>query len=239
MLIALALATADPAAFLSAVRAQDLARVERMLAENPSLASVRDEKGSAVGAALGARRGEGFVPRRQNRVLDAILRHGPTLTPWELCAVGTAEQVRAQIAADPALVKTYAPNGWTPLHAAAFADNAAAAALLLAAGAEVNARAKNRFDNTPLQVAMLSQASDAAKVLIAHGAEIDARMSEGATALHEAAGNGDVVSIRMLLAAGADPSLPMPNGKTALDLARKAKHKEAARVLQAASAQKR
>ncbi|HYY51984.1 MAG TPA: ankyrin repeat domain-containing protein [Myxococcales bacterium] len=239
MLIALALATADPTAFLAAVRAQDLARVERMLAENPSLASARDEKGSAVGAALGARRGDGFVPRRQNRVLDAVLRHGPKLTPWEICAIGTAEQVRAEISSDPALVKTYAPNGWTPLHAAAFADNAAAAALLLAAGAEVNARAKNKFDNTPLQVAMLSQASDAAKVLIAHGAEVDARMSEGATALHEAAMNGDVVSIRMLLAAGADPSLTMPDGKTAVDLAKKAKHQEAARVLQTASAKKR
>ena len=239
MLIALALATADPTAFLAAVRAQDLARVERMLEEDPSLASARDEKGSAVGAALGARRGEGFVPRRQNRVLDAILRRGPKLAPWEICAVGTAEQVRAQIANDAAFVKTYAPNGWTPLHAAAFADNAAAAALLLGAGADVNARAKNKFDNTPLQVAMLSQASDAAKVLLAHGAEVDARMSEGATALHEAAQNGDVTSIRMLLDAGADPSLKMPNGKTAIDLARKGKHAEAARVLQAASAQKR
>ena len=147
--------------------------------------------------------------------------------------------MRAQVAGDPAFVKSVAPNGWTPLHAAAFADNAATAAILLAAGADVNARAKNKFDNTPLHVSMLSQSSEVAKVLMAHGAEIDARMSEGATALHEAAMNGDAVSIRMLLDAGADPSLKMPNGKTALDLARKGKHQEAARVLQAVSAKVR
>ena len=155
------------------------------------------------------------------------------------CAVGTAEDVRAQVAGDPAFVKSVAPNGWTPLHAAAFADNAATAAILLAAGADVNARAKNKFDNTPLQVAMLSRSSEVAKVLLANGAEVDARMSEGATALHEAAQNGDAVSVRMLLDAGADPSLKMPNGKTAVDLARAAKHREAARILQSASAKKR
>ena len=82
---------------------------------------------------------------------------------------------------------------------------------------------------------MLSQSSEVAKVLLAHGAEIDARMSEGATALHEAAQNGDAVSVRILLDAGADPSLKMPNGKTALDLARAAKHRDAARILQSAS----
>jgi len=239
MLIALALAAAGPAGFLAAVRAQDLTNVERLLEADPSLASARDEKGSAVAAALGARRGDGFVPRRENRVLDAILRRQPRLAPWEIAAVGTAEAVRAQVGSDPAFVKSVAPNGWTPLHAAAFADNAAAATILLDAGADVNARAKNKFDNTPLQVSMLSQSAEVAKVLLARGAEVDARMSEGATALHEAAQNGDAVSIRMLLDAGADPALKMPNSKTALDLARAAKHKDAARILQSASAKKR
>jgi len=233
MLIALALATADPAAFLAAVRALDLPRVEQMLSADPSLAAARDAKGSAVSSALGARRGkEGFLPRRDNRVLDAILKLHPPLTSLEVCSVGTASEVSAQIAKDPAFARSYASNGWTPLHAAAFANNAAAAAILIAAGAEVDARAKNRFDNTPLQVSMLTESADAAKVLIAHGANVNARMSEGYTALHEAAFNGDVVSIRMLLAAGADPSLRVPDGRTAVDLARAAKHDDAARLLQ-------
>ena len=102
MLIALALAAADPAAFLTAVRAQDLPRVEQMLTEDPSLASAHDEKSAAVTAALAARRGESFVPRRENRVLEAILRHKPQLTPMEICSVGTAEQVTGQIVKDPA-----------------------------------------------------------------------------------------------------------------------------------------
>src|SRR4029077_19706082 len=74
MLFAIALAAADPAAFLAAVRAQDLAQVERMLSKEPSLAGARDEKGSAVSSALAARQGVGFMPRRDNRVLAAILK---------------------------------------------------------------------------------------------------------------------------------------------------------------------
>ena len=239
MLLALALAAADPATFLAAVRAQDLTKVEQMLEQDPSLASARDEKGSALGSALGARMGEeGFMPRRKNRVLEAVLRRHPQLSPMEVCSVGTADQVRTELAKDPAFVKSYSKNGWTPLHAASFADNVQAIALLIQAGADVNARAKNKFDNTPLQVAMLTQSVGAAKALISAGADVNARMAEGFTALQEAASNGDVESIRLLLAAGADPAVVTPSGKTALGLARDGKHVEAANVLESALTKK-
>jgi ankyrin repeat protein len=239
MLIAIALAAAaDPAAFLAAVRTQDLPGVQRMLEQDPSLASARDDKGSAVSSALGTRVGEGFLPRRRNRVLDALLRRHPQLTPWEVCSVGTAEQVRTEVEKDAAFVKTYSKNGWTPLHAAAYGDNVAAIAVLVQAGADVNARAKNKFDNTPLQVSMLTQSVRAAKALVDAGADVNARQAEGFTALQGAAESGDVESIRLLLAAGADPAVVTPSGKTALGMARERKHTQAARVLESALAKK-
>ena len=240
MLIALALAAAaDPAAFLAVVRAQDLPAVERMLEKDPSLASARDDKGSAVSSALSTRVGEeGFLPRRKNRVLDALLRRHPQLTPWEICSVGTAAQVRDEVERDAAFVKTYNKNGWTPLHAAAYGDNVPAIAILLQAGADVNARAKNKFDNTPLQVSMLNRSVRAARALIDAGADVNARQAEGFTALQGAAEGGDVESIRLLLAAGADPKSVTPSGKTALGIAQERKHAEAARVLESALAKK-
>jgi len=219
----------------SAIHAQNVAQVEKLLTKDQSLVGARDEKGaSAVSAALGARKGEGFIPRKENRVLDAILRHNPPLSPFEICAVGTAEQVRAEIAKDRDFVRARATNGWTPLHYAAFADNAAAASALLDAGAEVNSRAKNKFDNTPLQVALLTSSRGVAKVLLARGADVNARQSEGITALHEAAASGDVELIRMLLAAGAERGAASEKFGTPRDLALKNKHEEAARLLQAA-----
>ena len=99
---------------------------------------------------------------------------------------------------------------------------------------QIDARAKNKFDNTPLQVAMLTGSREAAKVLIARGANLNAQQAEGITALHEAAQSGDAVLVRMLLAAGADPSLASKSLGTPRDLALKNRHDEVARLLSGA-----
>jgi ankyrin repeat protein len=124
-----------------------------------------------------------------------------------------------------------ARNGWTPLHYAAFADNAESAVALLDAGSDVNARARNKFDNTRLQVALLTSSRDVARVLLGRGADVNARQAEGVTALHEAAVSGDLDIIRMLLEAGADASAASPQLGTPRELAIKHKHDEAARLL--------
>jgi ankyrin repeat protein len=226
MLIAI-LAAAD---LFVAIQAQDLPRVRELLQKDPALAGSRNEQGaSAVSAALGAQRKEGFVPRSENLVLDAILAAKPALSPQETCAVGDPA---ALIAKDPEFVRTIFKSGWTPLHAAAFGGNAAAAEVLLKAGAEINARAKNKFENTPLQVSLLTQSREVARLLIKHGADVNDQQAEGITALHEAAQSGDLEMIRVLLAAGADPHLRSGQFGTARELALKAGHDKAAQLLE-------
>jgi ankyrin repeat protein len=139
------------------------------------------------------------------------------------------------MAKDPGYLLSYSRNGWNPLHYAAFADNADTAAALLDAGADVNARAKNKFDNTPLQVSLLTSSRNAAKVLLDRGADVNARQAEGVTALHEAAQSGDGEIIQMLLAAGADPEAASPKFGKPRDMALKGGHKEAARLLDSAT----
>jgi ankyrin repeat protein len=231
LMMTAAVALLVAADLFAAIRAQDLAQVEKLLAEDPSLAAKVDEKGvSPVSLAMGARKGEGFLPRKENRVLEALLRRNPPLSPFETAGIGTPGQVRA-LARDREYVRSVAKNGWTPLHYAAFNDNAETAAALLDAGADVNARAKNEFDNTPLQVSLLTSSREVARVLLARGADVNARQAEGITALHEAAQSGDLEIIRMLLAAGADPKAASAKFGTPHDLARKGKHAEAARLL--------
>ena len=110
-------------------------------------------------------------------------------------------------------------------------NNAETAAALLGAGADVNARARNKFENTPLQVALLTSSREVARVLLALGADVNVRQSEGVTALHEAAQSGDLEIIHMLLAAGADPNAASEKFGTPRELALKSKHDEAARLL--------
>jgi ankyrin repeat protein len=213
----------------SAIQAQDLPQVRALLQNDPSLAAAHDAKGTpAVSAAFSVQRKEGFLPRDENPILDAILAAHPPLNPVETCMAG---DVKPLIAADAAFVRTVFKNGWTPLHAAAFAGNLPAARLLLDAGAEVNARAKNQFENTPLQVSMLTRSRAVAKLLLSRGAEVNAVQAEGVTALHEAAQAGDLEMIRALLAAGADSRIVSKQFGTARDLAVKAGHEEAARLL--------
>jgi ankyrin repeat protein len=206
----------------SAIQAQDLSEVRKLLAETPSLAT-----SEAVSKALAVSTGEGFLPRRENRILDEILARKPQLTREQICALGSAEEVRAVLKADPHFVQTVAKNGWTPLHFAAFGDNGDAARALVDAGAAVNAKAQNKFANTPLQVAQLNRGRDVTRALIEKGADVNAAQSEGFTALDEAASSGDLESIRMLLAAGARKD------EKAREVALKNKHAEAAALLAA------
>jgi ankyrin repeat protein len=231
-MFALLLAVPD---FFAAVHAQDVAAVERMLKEDPQLAEAKNEKGrSAVTMALAVQKGEGFLPRAENKILDLILAQHPPLTDFETCAVGTGPEVAAALQKDPELRSRRSPNGWTALHFAAFEDNPQTAAVLLDAGAEVDARAKNEFNNTPLQVAMLTRSARVTRVLLARGASVKAVTHEGITALHEAASTGDAVLVKMLLEAGADPKVPSDFGSP-LEIAEKNKHAEAAKLLRAAA----
>jgi F-type H+-transporting ATPase subunit beta len=116
-----------------------------------------------------------------------------------------------------ALKSGYWPMGSTALHLAVGRDDRAAAELLLAYGAPVDA--KSRGDTTPLHHAAIMQRPQMARLLLEHGAEIDARTQIGQTALHHAALRGDQSTIQLLLDHHADMETVDREGHTAADLA--------------------
>jgi len=224
---------ADVAAFFAALREAKDDDALALLAKYPALASAHDAKGaSAFRVALGRIVGDSFTPPEKNRPLAAILAQRPPLDALEAAAAGDEARVRAELAADPGYVRRRHQTGWTPLHLAAFGGQPRVVTILLDHGAEIDARAENRFDNTPLQVALLTSQLEVARVLVRRGAGIDLIQAEGFTALHEAAFAGDAAIVELLLDAGASPSIAGgPKKQTALQIAIERHHDAAAAAL--------
>lgn len=100
-------------------------------------------------------------------------------------------------------------GGFTALHFAAQAGDAASAALLADAGAPLDEAAAD--GNTPLVLAAFSGQGEVARLLLARGAN-PAASGAGYTALHAAALRGDVETTTALLGRGADPNVRLTRG---------------------------
>ena len=130
------------------------------------------------------------------------------MTLCEAAALGDAPRVRALARAEPAALARRSPDGWPALHLAAhFGNTALHAALaghgglrvvsrLLAAGADVNARAAGGY--TPLHIAAFGGDVALINALLALGADADARADDGRTALAIAEANGHTLAARRL-----------------------------------------
>jgi ankyrin repeat protein len=116
------------------------------------------------------------------------------------------------------------PDGFTPLHLAAYFGAPRVAALLLARGADVAAVADNPMRIQALHAAAASRRPDIATALLAAGADADATQQGGYTPLMAAAGNGDRALAHALLAAGADPARTNDSGASPADIAREHGH---------------
>ncbi|KAA0147034.1 hypothetical protein FNF29_07661 [Cafeteria roenbergensis] len=108
--------------------------------------------------------------------------------------------------------------GTPPLHLAAFSGHADAVALLLGAGARVNAKDYARM--TPLHRAVAAGQSEVVALLLRNGAKVNRRCKEGRSPLHVAAADHRKAGLaRMLLDEGADEWLGDKEGTTPLRLA--------------------
>jgi ankyrin repeat protein/acetyl esterase/lipase len=119
-------------------------------------------------------------------------------------AAGDLNKVRALLEADPTLLESKDNLGFTPLHSACLAKQAAVAKFLLDKGANVNAR--DYFDLTPLHRASYDTGQHVGliQLLLDKGADVNAQGGNGNTPLHFAALKGDLKAAKLLLDHGAD-----------------------------------
>ncbi|HYX68511.1 MAG TPA: ankyrin repeat domain-containing protein [Terriglobales bacterium] len=211
-------------AFFAAVKAGNSDEVMKQVAANPALLTARDESG--VTAVLVA------AYHRQEALARALADRKPDLGLFEAAVLGKVERAATLLDADPSLLDSFSPDGWTALHLAAFFNRLEMVELLLARGAKVDLKSKNALNNTPLNAAVAANRLEIARRLLQKGADANAHQHGGITPLHEAAASGNAEMVRLLLAHRADASAISEDNRTPLGMALEKGHQPVVDILQ-------
>jgi ankyrin repeat protein len=160
----------------------DAAGVRELLVRDPAAAAAHDEQGLTVLMRAAYRGGE---------VFQAVRAAAPPLEPFDRIMVGESSGLPAPDARTP--------DGFTPLHIAAFAHNVEAARALLEAGADPNVLATAPFARvTPLGTCAFAGANEVARLLLEHGADPAMTAESGGLPIDSARLNGNDELVEML-----------------------------------------
>jgi uncharacterized protein len=218
----------DITAFFQAVQSGNAGKVEALLDSNASLAIAKNEKGqSAVLMAVYAGR---------NEIRDLLLARGAALELHEAAATGQLARVQQIVEKDPALAKSFSPDGFPVFALPAVFGHLEVAEYLLGKGADVNAAATNGTGYNALTGAVASGHTSIVAWLLANGADPNYRYGAGYSPLLTAAANGHLGIVSLLLASGADLHAKADDGKTALSFAQQRGHAEVIEFLRSQGA---
>ncbi len=208
----------------AAIETGDQAAVVELLTADASIAHQKTETG--ISWVLQA------MYYRQPAIAKQIAAAKGQLDIHEAAATGDVKRSQNLLDEHNDALEAIAPDGFRPLHLAAFFAHENVVALLIERGAEVATAASNPTSVHPLHSAAAAHSVPICERLLRAGAQVDARQQAGYTALMAAAMGGNQELVDLLLAHGADPSLESEAGQSAADLAREQDHKVLAQQLE-------
>ena len=152
-------------------------------------------------------------------IADLLRKHGGKHGTIHMAAkAGDAEAVKEFLAAGTDVKRD---DPFTPLIAAATDGHMEVIELLIANGADVNAKANDQLGGTALHMTANLGHKKIVELLVAAGADVNAKMLHGMTPLHFAANNKGIA--KFLIDKGADVNAKLNdgphNGSTPLDFA--------------------
>lgn len=207
---------------IDAVKAGDEDRVRSIASLAPALIDTQENGVPVVRLA---------IYHGHPTVAQALADLGARLDVFSAAAMNKADRLAILLQGEREQVNGWSADGFTPLALAAHFGAAHAARLLLAVGADPNARSKNTLENTPLHAAVAGRRAALVDLLLDAGADVNARDGNGFTPLNLAANGGDVAIARLLLARGADATIANDEGRTPLETAERDGHPEVAELI--------
>ena len=202
-------AAAEPA-LIDAVKAEDGARVERLVAGGADVNAPQGDGATALHWAAHRDLGEvAALLLRAGADVDAADDHG--VTPLALACLNASDAMVALLLDAGAGPNLAATSGVTPLMTAARVGHAGVVRRLLQARADPTA-AESARGQTALMWAAAENHTQAAAVLLEVGGGATTRSANGFTPLLFAAQQGNVALARLLLAAGAGVEESAPEG---------------------------
>ena len=182
---------------LEAISNGDSARVRELVETDATLAGCRNEDG--ISARMLA------LYRGDVEMLESLVDAGPELDVFEAAGLGAEERLEELLAQQPECANAKAPDGFTPLHFAAFFGHPGAARILVEAGADVSAVAENPMRVQPLHSAAAGSSTEIVRLLLERGADPNAAQASGHVPLDAARQNGDDELADLLIEHGATP----------------------------------
>ena len=200
----------DPEALLGAVRAGDLATVDRLLAADPALARAIDATGRSAFVLAFVHGHPAIAERLRTAGLELDVVESVLAQDWD-----RFDELAAQ---DPAALLRAHPIGGTPLHAAAI-GGIGGLWRLRAAGCVPDLVPDGGNGFTAARTATMAAHSHWARIALAdlcgNGADVNATQRDGSTVLHGAVLRRDAELVRLAFRKGAAVGAVDAKGRTA------------------------
>jgi ankyrin repeat protein len=191
-----------------------------LLEQNPSLS---DEVGAdGISAAMIA------LYYGQRDLAEQIISQKSEITVHEAAAFGRIVHLEKLLT--DGNKESFSPDGFQPLHLAAYFGRQEALKVLLGSRVSLDTVSENGLGVSPLHSALANDHETVARELVYEGADVNLATKSGWTPLHYAANLGNRPLALFLKEHGAEPK-PGPEGKFPRDIAVEKGHQELAEVL--------
>jgi len=195
------------------LKTRDSNKITAFVEANPTVLSMKTEQGIS-GLLL-------IAYYQFPEVLEKILPLKTDLSIHEAASCGSLELVKQFLTKEPALLNTFAPDGFPLLSLACYFGHEAVATYLIEEGAAVDLVATNGTKIQALHAAVAKKNYNICSLLVAHGADVNARQVQGTMPLHSAVHRGNLPIVKLLVENGAVINAVMDNGDTPKSIAKK------------------